>query len=77
MNLIVVGADEKVELIQELWGDDVGVADVDLVLDKHSIRAGFGKNGTAAHSLILNSSVLIGVTHPKLISIAVVVKDTP
>src|SRR5882757_972363 len=69
-------AQEKMQLIQELWREDVDVPYVDLVLEEQSLGPSFGKNGPT-YPEILHCFVFIRVTHPELIPLAVVMKDAP
>src|ERR1700679_4204620 len=51
------------------------MTNVDLMFKEQGVGACFSKNGSA-HAHIRYSPVFVGVSHPKLIFLAVIVKDT-
>src|SRR5579863_7843657 len=66
-------AKQKMELIHPLRRDQIDVSYIYLVLEKERVGSCLGKD-VSPYALILDGSMLVRVTNPKLVSLSVVVK---
>lgn len=64
MDLAVIVTDKEMELVQELWRKNIGMADIDLMLEEQSIRSSLWQD-CSTDSEILNRLVFVGISNPK------------